>query len=354
MSQQYTYDAVVVGAGPNGLAAAITIARTGRSVLLLEAQAVVGGGTRTEELTLPGFRHDVCSAVQPLGVASPFFQSLPLADYGLDWVSPTVPLAHPLDDGSAAVLAQSLDATAAGLGRDGMAYRRLMGPIVEHWQDIGDAILGPFRIPRHPLTLARFGLSAVRSVRGLAESHFRGARARALLAGLGAHAILPLEQSPGAAFGLVLGAIGHAVGWPSPRGGAQSIADALAAYLRALGGEIQTGVLVTSVRDLPPARAVLLDVTPRQLLQLAGDRLPARITRQLRHYRYGPGVFKLDYALDGPVPWRAAAATHAGTVHLGGTLPESAAAEAAVARGVPPERPFVLTAQQSLFDPSRA
>ena len=351
------YDAVVVGSGPNGLAAAITLARAGRSVIVYEARESVGGGARSMELTLPGFVHDVCSAIHPLGVASPFFRSLPLERYGLEWIQPLSPLAHPLDDGTAALLDCSLEETGRSLGIDAHAYRRLMEPLADDWDAIANAFLGPLRLYpllRHPFALAQFGLKAIRSARSLGEQLFRGDHARALFAGLSAHSMLPLEQPPSAAFGLVLGILGHTVGWPIPRGGAQCISDAMAVYLRSLGGEIVTGVEVKSLEMLPSARAILCDVTPRQLLRIAGPRLPSSYQRQLARYRYGPGVFKLDLALDGPIPWRASACSRAGTVHVGGTMAEIAQAEAAVWRGEHPKRPLALLAQQSLFDPTRA
>ena len=351
------YDAVIVGSGPNGLAAAITLARAGRSVIVYEGAATPGGGCRTQELTLPGFHHDVCSAIHPLGVGSPFFRDLPLTQYGLEWIDPPLPVAHPLPDGSAAMLERSVEATAAGLGSDADAWRGMMAPLVPHWQAIIDALLGPLRPvqqARHPLLMARFGLSAVQSARGLAERRFRGAQARALFAGMSAHAMLPLEQSPTAAFGMMLGLLGHSVGWPLPRGGSQAISDALVAYLRSLGGVVVTDAPVESLDVLPSARAILCDVTPRQFLRLAGKRLPGDYTEQLARYRYGPGVFKIDLALDGPIPWRAEACHHAGTVHVGGPLEEIAAAERAVWRQVVPDDPFVLVTQQSLFDATRA
>jgi phytoene dehydrogenase-like protein len=349
-----SYDAVVVGSGPNGLAAAVELARNGCSVLLVEAADTIGGGTRSASLTLPGFTHDVCSAVHPMAVASPFFKKLPLAEHGLEWIQPHTPLAHPLDDGTAAVLQRSVEATADTLGTDARAYTRLMKPLVAGAEGLFDDLLGPFRIPRHPITAMRFGLRAIRSGKGLANAWFRTDTARALIAGLAAHSVLPLEQSPSAAITVMLGLAGHAVGWPIPRGGSQKIADALASYFRSLGGEVQTGRRVTSVDDLPRARAVLLDITPRQVLAIADHKLPARYKQQLGRYRYGPGVFKVDWALSGPIPWAAAACRQAGTVHIGGTLEEVALAERAPWHGEHPQRPFVLLAQPSLFDSTRA
>lgn len=347
-------DAVVVGSGPNGLSAAITLARAGCSVLVVEAAPVAGGGMQTAELTVEGFRHDICSAIHPLGVGSPFFRSLPLDGHGLDWIHPEAPVAHPLDDGSAVVLERSVEETAAGLGADAAGYRALIGPLVRDGEAILDDTLGPLRLPGHPVATARFGLSALRSAEGLARARFSGERARALFAGLAAHSMLPLEQSPSAAFGLVLALLGHTVGWPMPRGGSQAIAAALVAHLRSLGGEIETGHRVRSLAELPPARTVLLDLTPREVLRVAGGQLPARYRERLERYRYGPGAFKLDYALDGPIPWRAPACARAATVHLGGTAGEIAASERAPSRGEHPHRPYVIVAQQSLFDPTRA
>ena len=347
-------DAVVVGAGPNGLAAAVEMARAGLSVRVLEAADTVGGGARSAELTLPGFVHDVCSAIHPLGIASPFFRSLPLADHGLEWVEPPAALAHPFDDGGAALLARSPDAAMPTLGEDDERWRRLFAPLVRDPGSLLDEILAPLHVPAHPLTLARFGLRAVLPATTVARLSFRGARTRGLFAGLAAHSMLPLERPPSAAFGLMLGLLGHAVGWPFPRGGSQALSDALASYLRSLGGEIETGRRVESLAELGETRLVVLDVTPRGLLELAGDRLPDRYRRRLERYRYGPGVFKLDWALAGPIPWRADECSRAATVHLGATLEEIAASEAAPAQNRSAERPYVLLAQQSLFDPTRA
>ena len=349
-----SYDAVVVGAGPNGLSAAIAIAEKGHSVLVVEGQNTVGGGARSAALTLPGFLHDVCSAVYPMAVSSPFLSNLPLHNHGLDWIQPPTPLAHPLDDGTAVMLERSVDATAEGLGCDAAPYRRLFGPIVKHWHKLVADTLGPLRVPRHPLVTARFALNGLRSALSVAHARFRGERAKALFAGLAAHSILPLDRPVSAAFGLVLGSSGHAVGWPMPRGGAQRIADALASHLVSLGGRIETGMPVKRLEELPASRVTLLNVTPRQLIAIAGHRLPGSFRRRLQDYRYGPAAFKIDWALSGPIPWRAQECARAGTLHLGGTLAKIAHAEREVWQGRHPERPFVLLSQPSLFDPSRA
>lgn len=347
-------DAIVIGSGPNGLAAAIVIARTGRKVVVLEAADTLGGGCRSAELTLPGFIHDVCSAVHPFAVGSSTFRSMPLADYGLEWVEPPAMLAHPLDDGSAAITYRSLTRTAAALGVDGEAYRQLFEPIVAAWPNIGGAVLGPLRIPQHPVDLARFGLKALRSAESIARATFSSEQARAMFAGIAAHSMLPLDTALTSGVGLVLGAMAHIAGWVVPRGGAQTIADAMAAHLRSLGGEVFTGVPVKSLDDVGEARAVLCDLSPRPLLRIAGHRFPASYRRALERYRYGMGAYKVDWALDAPIPWRNAECATAGTVHVGGTLAEIAASEHDAWQGRSSERPFVLLSQPTLFDPSRA
>ena len=349
-----TYDAVVVGSGPNGLAAAITLASAGRSVHVVEAADTPGGGMRSAELTLDGFVHDVCSTVHPLVLASPFFRSLPLADLGVRLAHPDIPYAHPLDGGRAVLLRRDVAETADALGgADGARYRRLMRPLVDGWAGIVEGTLAPLRLPGHPFLMARFGLNAVRSVDALAK-RFAGEEAKALLAGAGAHSMLPLTTSPSGGVALMLALLAHAVGWPAVVGGSQVLADALVADLEKLGGTLTLGTRVGSLTELPPAKTVLLDVTPRQLIAIAGDRLPAGYRRRLAKYRYGPGVFKVDWALDGPIPWVAPEVGRAGTVHLGGTIAEIAESERAANDGRHAERPYVLLVQQTVFDPSRA
>jgi phytoene dehydrogenase-like protein len=348
-------DAVVIGSGPNGLAAAIELARAGRSVLVREAAEEIGGGLRSGEVTLPGFVHDLCSAIHPMAAASPFFRSVPLEEHGLEWIEPPLPLAHPLDGGRAVVLRRSVDETASALGEDAEAYSRIFRPLVKDWPQLESSVLGPLvRIPRHPVALTRFGLDALWPAGRFARRRFEGEPARALFAGLAAHSILPLDKLASASFGLVLGVTGHAVGWPLPRGGSQAIANALGSHLQSLGGEIVTGSPVESLDELAGVETVLCDVTPRQFLKLAGDRLDGRYRRALERFRYGPGVFKLDWALSAPIPWADPDSGSAGTVHLGGTLDEIVASERTPERGETSERPFVLLAQPTSFDPSRA
>jgi phytoene dehydrogenase-like protein len=347
-------DAIVIGSGPNGLAAAITLAESGKSVTVFEAEESIGGGVRSAALTLPGFVHDVCSAVHPFAMISPFFRRLPLARYGLEWVEPSAMLAHPLDDGPPAIVERSLDATANGLGSDAAAYRSSIGALVTSWSRLETTILGPMQWPRHPLALARFGWRALRRADRFARATFASERARALFGGLAAHGMLPFDRAATAAFGLVLGATTHLEGWCFPRGGAQRLTDALVAHLRSLGGQVMTGARVSSIDDLPPARAILCDLSPRPFLRIAGHRLTAAYRRRLERFRYGMGVFKVDWALNGPIPWRAREVGRAGTVHLGGTLNEMARSEALAWTGPPSEQPFVLLSQPTIFDPSRA
>src|SRR5262245_32290787 len=349
-------DAIVVGAGRHGLATAITLARAGRSVRLCEAATTVGGGTRTAELTLPGFRHDVCSTIVSLALASPFFLGLDLARHGVELVQPDAPAAHPLDGGRVAVLERSVAATGAGLGaRDGRAWARLFGPLVRDAPKLASEVLRPVvRPPRHPGALTRFGIPALRSAEGLARSRFEGDEARALFAGISAHSMLRLDRPLSASFGLVLALFAHAVGWPMVRGGADGIARALVAVLEAAGGELVLGRRITTIDELPPARAVLLDVVPRQLVAIAGDRLSARTRRAAERFRHGPGIFKVDWALDGPVPWTADGARRAAPLHLGGTIEEIVTSEADVAAGRHPDRPYVLFVQYAPWDPTRA
>lgn len=348
-------DAIIVGAGPNGLSAAILLARAGCKVAVYEAQHAIGGGCRSAELTLPGFVHDVCSAVYPTAVASPFFRTLPLADHGLEWMHPPAMLAHPFDDGTPPAIAErSAVETAAALAPDGAAYERLVGSVASSWPLLEDAVLGPPRLPRHPFALARFGLSALQTAERLSMQRFSTPRARALFAGLCAHGMLPLDAVPSGAIGLVLAALMHAAGWPFPRGGAQRLADALASYLQSLGGEIVTGTRVNAIEDLPRVKAVLCDLSPRPFLHIACRVLPEWYVAKLERFRYGMGAYKVDWALDAPVPWRNAEVARAATVHLGGTLEEISASERDAWNGRLSERPFVLLVQPTLFDPSRA
>jgi len=348
------YDAVVVGSGPNGLAAAITLARAGRSVIMFEAAPTIGGSCRSASLTLPGFVHDICSTVHAMAKISPLLRSLTLEKHGLEWIHPPVAVAHPMDDSPAGVVESSVDDTARQLGPDGDAYAALMAPLVQAWPRLVPMLLGPPRLPCNPIILARFAGRALQSASALCHRRFRTERARALFAGVAAHAVLPLEWAATAAFGLVLNIAAHAGGWPVAKGGSQKLADAMAACFQSLGGKIQVGTPITSLDELPRSRAVLCDVTPRQLIRIAGDRLSDSYKRRLMRFRYGPGAFKLDWALDGPIPWQDPQCARAGTVHLGGSLAELAESERAVWEGRVSSRPYVLLVQASLFDPTRA
>lgn len=347
-------DAVIVGAGPNGLSAAVTLARAGLRVQVIEARAQVGGGLSSAPMTLPGFVHDFGSAIHPLAAASPAFRQWPLHAFGLDWIHPDAPVAHPLPGGRSVTLERDLHATADALGRDGPAWVRLMAPLLADWEGLLDDILRPLpRVPRHPLTLARFGVRGLPPAALLGDTLFRTPEARALWAGLAAHSTLPLSTPGTSAMTLVLALLGHAVGWPFPRGGAQALADALRAYLEYLGGTVVTGVTVTDARDLPPARVTLVDSSPAVLLGILGDRAPARYRAALEGYRYGPGIQKFDYALSGPMPWQDPRVARAATVHIGGHAADIAASEAVTQAHLHP-RPYVLAAQHTLFNPSRA
>lgn len=349
------YDGIVVGSGPNGLAAAIRLAQRKLSVLVVEAAPNPGGGLRSEELTLPGFTHDVCSAVHPMALASPFLRTLPLEEFGLKWIHPEIPLANTLGPGGAVALRRSVAETAEGLGADGAAYQRLFGPLVKRWEHLAYEFLQPLpHWPKHPIELAAFGMQAMRSANGLVKSWFKTDAARALVGGLAGHSFLDLKEMPSASFGLVLGMMGHAVGWPVAQGGTRQFGAALIGLLRSLGGEVQTGFQVNSLAQLPASRVVLLDVGPRQFVRMAGDQMPAGYRRRLERFQYGPGIFKIDYAMSGPPPWTSDICSRAGTLHIGASYEEIALAEQTAAKGEIPERPFLLLTQPTRIDPSRA
>lgn len=347
------YDAIVVGSGPNGLSAAIVLQQAGLSVLVVEARDTAGGGLRTAELTLPGFKHDVCSAIHPLALASPFLSKLPLAEYGLEFINPPVAVAHPFDDGKAAVILHSLEDTAKQLGIDADTYHRVIGSVVRDWSLIKDTVLSPLRFPSNPIAMARFGLKALPSAMRISRQ-FKTREAKGLWAGLAAHSILPLTHTATSAIGLVLAATAHLVNWPLAKGGSQSIADALTRYFKSLGGKLQTGIYVKSLDQLPSSKALLFDTNPRQLLEIAGHRFSKTYQWQLKRFRFGMGIFKIDWALDGPIPFTAEKCRQAGTVHLGNTIEEISASEQQAWTGKHPEKPFVLLTQPSIFDPERA
>lgn len=349
------YDAVVIGSGPNGLAAAIELARNGYAVKVFEAADTIGGGTRTKELTLPGFHHDVCSAIHPMAAASPFLKSLPLEEHGLRWIHPPCPLAHPLDDEPAAVLYPSFTKTIEELYKDGPAYQKLFEPFVQNWDALAPQLLGPLSLlPKTPVLMARFGLKALQSAGRLAQSTFSTERAKALFAGLAAHSVLPLDAVSTSAVAMVFCAVAHNIGWPFPRGGSHAITKAMASYFESLGGDIETEAPIASLEELPESKTVFFNTTPAQILQIAGKQLPPDYVKKLGKYRYGAGVFKIDLALNGPIPWSDPECAKAGTVHVGGTFEEIRASEACLKKDTHPEKPYVLVAQQSLFDDSRA
>jgi phytoene dehydrogenase-like protein len=353
LMKQTDYDAIVIGSGPNGLAAAITLQQKGLSVLIVEAKDTIGGGLRTAELTLPGFHHDICSAIHPMAANSPFFQTLPLDEHGLKFIYPEIAAAHPFDDGSAAILTKSIEETAASLGADERNYLRLIQPILTNWPQIVDDVLAPFHIPKHPIAYAGFGLKAVQPATLLAR-RFTTSKAKGLFGGMAAHSILPLTHIATSAIGLVMLAAAHLKGWPLPQGGSQALADSLASYFVSIGGKIETGLLVKSLLQLPSAKAILFDVSPKQLLEIAGQDFSAYYRGQLSRFRYGMGVFKIDWALDGPIPFTNHDCRRAGTLHLAGELHEIVKSEESSWSGTESANPFVLLAQQSLFDATRA
>lgn len=355
MPKSSTYDAIIVGSGPNGLAAAIILAREGWKTLVIEARSTPGGGMRSSEVTLPGFVHDICSSVHPLAASSRLFTQLPLDQFGLQWIYSPSPVGHPLPNGQAILAYPSITETALQLGKDRQAYTKLFKNLSLNYSRLLEDIHGPLPIiPHHPLVTGAFGLKAVQSAYGLAKRVFSTEQARALFMGYAAHSILPLEWPGTAAAGLLIGSSAHAIGWPVAKGGSQALANALVAYLQSLGGQIQTGWDIKSLEELPSSRAILLDVSPKSFLHLGGDRLPTRYRNQLQRYRYGAGIFKIDYALDGPVPWKDPALGKSITVHIGGTMDEIAQSEREAENGIHSEKPFVLLAQASLFDPGRA
>lgn len=354
MLEKRDYDAVIIGSGPNGLAAAIAMQRAGLSVIVLEGKATIGGGMRTQELTLPGYLHDVCSAIHPLGADSPFFRTVPLEEHGLEWIYPHLALAHPQDNGTTAEMYHSIEETANSLGTDAQAYKDLMTPFTERWNDLVIDILGPLRIPNNPLLMARFGLKALRSATGLANSTFNNTASKGLFAGLAAHSMLPLDKISTSAIGLVLGILAHHKGWPLPKGGSQKIADAMVSYFKKLGGTVVTNHMVTSLKELPSSHTILFDTNTIQMMKIAGHKFSSLYKFQLNRFKYGVGVFKVDYAYDGEIPFKSESCKKAGTVHLGGTIEEISKSEKEAWLGKHSEKPFVLLTQQSIFDKTRA
>lgn len=354
MNTSSEFDAVIVGSGPNGLSAAILLAQQGLQVKVIEAKDSIGGGTRTAELTEPGFHHDICSAVHPTGVGAPFLKTLPLYEYGLEWVHPKYPVAHPLDHGEAVIISKSLEKTVERLGSDGKHYQKLIGDFVEHWDRLSNDLFGPVRIPNNPLSMMQFGWYGMFSAKLLANSIFENIQTKAFFAGLAGHSIIPLEKVFTGSFGLVFASSIHAAGWPVAKGGSHSITKAMAAYLESLGGEIETGNEITSVDELPASKVTLFDLTPKQIADIASNQLPDGYTKKLRKFKYGPGVFKMDFALSEPVPWANEECKGAGTLHLGGTFEEIAHSEQETWAGHHPDEPYLLVSQPSLFDDTRA
>lgn len=348
------YDAVIIGSGPNGLAAGILMAKQGLSVLILEAKDTIGGGTRTKELTESGFLHDVCSAVHPTAFAAPFLKTLPLADFGLEWCLPDFQVAHPLDDGNAVIIPKSLDETAERLGKDGKRYKKIVSPMIRDWDRLSNDLFGPIRIPQNPLAMARFGMKAIQSAKQFANGQFKNPATRAFFAGLAGHSILPLEQLFTASFGIIFSASLHVADWAIAKGGSASITNAMADYYESLGGKIQTYTAITDYKQIPSAKAILFDLTPHQIARIADSAFPYKFTKTLMDYQYGPGAFKMDFALSEPVPWENEDARKAGTLHLGGTFEEIAASERDSWNGNYSDNPYVLVSQPSIFDDTRA
>ncbi|MEZ4885141.1 MAG: NAD(P)/FAD-dependent oxidoreductase [Chitinophagales bacterium] len=348
------YDAIIIGSGPNGLSAAIELAQNGLKVLVLEAAATIGGGTRTVELTLPNFQHDYCSAVHPTGILSPYWRTLPLEKYGLQWIKPSASVAHPLDNEEAVLMSRSVEETAANLGIDGDAWQNMLRPFLKNPHGLLEDALGPLSIPDHPLMLARFGLKAMWSATRLANWQFKSHRAKALLAGCAAHSVLPLDMAFSAAIGVMFAVMAHTENWPVAAGGSTNITQALAAYLKELGGEIQTDTQITDFKQLPPAKAYLFDTDPLQLTRIAVNELPQSYIKRLQKFNYGPGIFKVDWALDGSIPWSDKRCLLASTVHIGGTMQEINVSEKAAWQGKHCDKPYMILCQQSEFDSSRA